>query len=136
MTIRTAAEFAQLRESDNPAEYQRAAKEDAPPEVWFEVIETFPRLRTWVAYNKSVPVEVLRVLAADPDPKVRWAVAIKRKLPLDLVEKLALDTDESVRARIAHHHRVTAAILRKLADDPSPVVSTTARARLADMKGI
>src|SRR5262245_28059084 len=99
--ILTAEEFARLRYSDDPAEYNRAAHEEAPLEVWLAVIERYPDLREWVAHNKSVPLSILERLATDPDDKVRWTVATKRKLSHELQALLARDPDPTVRQRIA-----------------------------------
>ena len=42
--IESADEFRRLRESDDPAEYLRAAHEPARLDVWREVIARFPEL--------------------------------------------------------------------------------------------
>jgi hypothetical protein len=75
--IRSAEEFRRLRESDNPDEYWRAAHEEAPLDVWLEVIRRWPDMRFWVAHNKTVPLSVLEVLVNDPDEKVRDMVLRK-----------------------------------------------------------
>ena len=111
--IRDAEEFIRLRTSANPADYLRAASEDAPLEVWHEVIRCHPRMRSWVALNKAVPIEILTILAGDPDPDIRCCVAMKNKLPKELMRKLAEDEDESVRERIAYNKNGPA----RLADD-------------------
>jgi hypothetical protein len=79
MTIHSAEEFVRLRFSDNPAKYERAAGEDATIEIWREVINRYPEARRWVAYNKTIPIEILAVLAEDEDMQVRHMVAMKRK---------------------------------------------------------
>ncbi|GAA4623217.1 hypothetical protein GCM10023113_07300 [Cellulomonas oligotrophica] len=79
--IESAAEFVGLRTSEDPGEYQRAAREEAPLEVWLAVIEDHPEMRQWVAHNKTVPAVVLERLAGDSDPTVRWTVAIRRSAP-------------------------------------------------------
>src|ERR1700722_5169753 len=104
--IQSATEFVRLRSSQDPAEYARAAKESAPLDVWREVIEEFPEFRRWVAYNKTVPLDILLVLADDADPSVRWQVAAKNKLSPELLERLANDEDESVRQRVVRHKRL------------------------------
>lgn len=118
MTIKDAAEFVRLRESELPAEQRRASSEDAPVEVWFEVIRSHPHLRFWVAQNKTVPREVLTTLVADPDARVRAMVARKRALDVVSLEKLADDEDEAVRAAVARNPATPDAILRRLAADP------------------
>jgi hypothetical protein len=78
--IEPADEFVRLRASDNPNEYGRAAMDEAPESVWFEIVRLYPQMRRWVAYNKTFAVSVLEVLAADEDEHVRLFVAGKRKL--------------------------------------------------------
>ena len=87
--ISTAEEFVRLRTSDNPQEYSRAASEHAERAVWLDIVGRFPEMRIWVAHNKTVPIEVLDVLAHDLDPAVRLAVAMKNKLSDDLFLLLA-----------------------------------------------
>ena len=129
--IESADEFRRLRESDDPEEYRRAAHEPAPLEVWHAVMARFPKLREWVAHNKTVPAEVLAQLADDADPRVRATVATKRKLAPELQLRLASDPDESVRERLAWNARATRAALECLAADSWAVVAAHARARLA-----
>lgn len=107
--ITSAEEFYHLRTSEVHAEYERAAHEEAPLEVWFDVIATFPEMRVWVAYNKTVPVEILEVSSNDPDGDVRGSVAMKRKLPEAIQLRLAGD-DCSVRERLAYNARTTDAV--------------------------
>jgi hypothetical protein len=95
--IGSADEFVTLRSSRDPAEYRRAAHEQAPLKVWMKVIVDYPDFRQWVAHNKTVPLEVLDLLAGDEDVKVRWFVAGKRKTPDRILRRLAVDPDESVR---------------------------------------
>ena len=108
--IETPEAFVRLRTSQDPAEYGRAAHDEAPIEVWMAVIAGWPDMREWVAHNKTVPLEVLRVLAADPGCRVRRAVAVKRKLDRDLFERLAGDPDEGVLHALAHNAKVPADI--------------------------
>ena len=70
-------EFRRLPQSECRDEYLRAAHDEAPMEVWLEVIRRWPDLRFWVAQNKTVPLEILEILAKDPDPKVPDMVSRK-----------------------------------------------------------
>ena len=63
--IESAEEFKRLRESEVPEEYRRAAHDEASSETWLEVLNKFPELSFWVAQNKTVPLEILHVLADD-----------------------------------------------------------------------
>lgn len=128
--ISSAEEFVELRRSERQEEYLRATQESAPREVWLEVIQRFPDMRFWVAQNKTVPVEVLAVLAHDLDSRVRAMVAMKNKLTDELFALLAIDQDDSVRARLAYNKKVPSGILQRLSRDRSQVVSAAARERL------
>jgi hypothetical protein len=129
--IASADEFRELRTSEDRDQYLRAAHDEAPLSVWNDVITRFPDMRMWVAHNKTVPVEILEVLAGDLNGQVRYTVAMKRKLPESLQLRLAADPDESVRLAIAHNAKATRAALQLLADDSWEPVRDHARARLA-----
>jgi hypothetical protein len=118
MAISSADEFIRLRNSQYSDEYLRAAHEPASMEVWMDVVERYPEARIWVAQNKTVPLDILALLAKDPDPKVRFMVAMKRKLTPELLEVLARDSDEGVRERVARHRRTPRTLLEQLANDP------------------
>ena len=123
--ISSAAEFCRLRESENPEEYHRAAHEEAPIEIWIEVVKRRPDMRFWVAQNKTVPFEVLEILASDADCRVRDMVARKRKITEAIALKLAEDPDETVRAALAINRKLPASALAKLQRDQSPLVIAT-----------
>jgi hypothetical protein len=128
--IGSAEEFVQLRSSSEPAEYHRAAHEEAPLEVWLQVINEYPDFRRWVAHNKTIPLEVLDLLAGDEDAMVRYTVASKRKVSDRILRGLAADLDESVRLRVASHPKTSAATLRLLEHDPWDEVRKVVRDRL------
>src|SRR5581483_12198605 len=101
--IYSVREFLDLRNSDRQEDYLRAANEPAALEVWLEIVRDFPDMRAWVAHNKTVPAEILEILAKDPDATVRHAVAMKNKLSPELMMLLASDMDISVRQRIVYN---------------------------------
>lgn len=72
----TAKEFVRLRLSEDSADYLRAA------------------------HNKTVPIEVLAILARDPDARVRRWVATKNKLSPEFM--MALAADEKQRSPAGH----------------------------------
>lgn len=76
--IDSADEFVRLRTSEEPAEYNRAATEEAAEQTWLDVIERFPEMRFWVVQNKTVPLSVLEILRHDSDERVRHMVTRKR----------------------------------------------------------
>jgi hypothetical protein len=128
--ITSPEEFIRLRVSDDPADYSRATSEEAPIGVWKDLVFQHPEMRSWVAHNKTVPTEILTILAKDSDPLVRCVVAAKRKLPHELFELLVDDLSESVRQRIAYNKSVPQDILHRLSRDPLPLVSEVAQKRL------
>ena len=128
--INDAEEFVRLRTSHNMTDYRRAAQEEAPISVWVEIISRFPEMKVWVAHNKSIPLDILRVLAIDPDAHVRAAVADKRKLDRALFESLAQDPDEGVRQRVACNKKTPRDLLETLARDESLLVARVAKERI------
>jgi hypothetical protein len=128
--IESAEEFFRLRSSDDPEENNRASAEPASLNVWTEVVERYPEARFWVAQNKMVPLEILRILADDADPRVRSMVAMKRKLTPDILAQLARDPDESVRLSVARHKRVPRYVLEELRSDDWSEVRALVRDRL------
>ncbi len=133
IVITSAEEFYRLRTSEIKQEYDRAAHDDAPLEVWFEVISKFPEMRFWVAHNKTVPIEVLEILSRDENPQVRSFVASKRKLPEDIQLLLAQDKDYSVRERLACNARAKDSVLRILAEDVESQIREKAKTRLNEV---
>jgi hypothetical protein len=129
--LESADEFYRLRTSTVMAEYHRAAHEPAPLHVWQDVIDRYPEMRFWVAYNKTVPIEMLETLARDADWRVRHMVAEKRKLPEHLQLLLAHDSHESVRARITYNAKATRRALELLKNDPWEPARVRAQERLA-----
>lgn len=134
--IYTATEFYHLRTSRSSLEYTRAAQEEAPLEVWLEVLQTYPDMAVWVAYNKTVPYEILEQLATHSDHRVRSMVACKNKLQEPLLLQLATDVDESVRISVAQHKNATKAVLSCLVTDSWAEISRLARVRIAQGKFI
>jgi hypothetical protein len=132
VTIHSADEFVSLRYSDDPANYQRAAGEEAAVDVWRDVIDRYPDARMWVAQNKTVPLEILAVLVSDADAEVRRMVVMKRKLTPELLDQLAMDDDESIRMRVAMHKNVAEETLQRLRDDSWDRIREVVAERLSD----
>jgi hypothetical protein len=127
--IVSAQEFISLRDSENFSDYSRAASEEAPNEVWLEVISSYPDYRKWVAHNKTVPIEILEHLC-EFDAEVRYFVAMKRKLPLQLFLRLAADTESVVRLRIASNKKAPMEVLDVLARDQDDDVARVAQSNI------
>ena len=128
--IDTAQEFLDLRCSRKQEDYLRAASDYAPSHVWLEIITNHPEMRSWVAQNKTVPVEILDSLSMDANPAVRIAVAMKNKLPLRLFDVLADDEESAVRERLAFNKNTPVEVLQRLVKDTSEPVAHQARERL------
>lgn len=129
--IESADEFVRLRSSEDPAEYRRAASEPATDAIWFEVLDRFPHMASWVAHNKTVSDVVITRLATHDDPRVKHTLAMKRRCPPAVLERLASDPDAGVRASVARNKKAPLEIIHRLAADPEPHVAGAAAAALA-----
>lgn len=127
--IESAAEFRELRQSDDPELYNRAATENAALATWTSIIQSMPDMRFWVAHNKTVPVSVLAILATDPDSSVRHMVAQKRKIDADTQRLLAHDTDPAVRCALARNAKLLPEVLDMLSRDADDMVLGAVSAR-------
>lgn len=130
--ITSVAEYIRLRESDDPAEYNRSVWATMPLPVWWDLVRDHPDMRFWAAHNRTVPSEILTELIKDPDWRVRDRVAGKRRCPPELLEQLVDDPHDAVRRLVAGHPRSSRATVERLVDDPWPVIAQEARARLAN----
>jgi hypothetical protein len=130
----SAEEFIRLRSSQNAEEYLSAAHGKASDEVWLEVIKQYPEYARWVAHNKTISVEIIRVLATNPDENVRFQIAAKRKTPPDVLWTLAKDENDSVRNRVVHNAKTPKEILEFLLNDSWREIQEAAQRRLAEME--
>ena len=128
--ITTAEEFVELRTSDDPQLYHRAAHDFASVEVWIDVLQRYPAMCFWVAQNKTVPIEILELLIHHDDWKVRHMIASKRKCPPALLGILALDEDSGVRHAVVISPRVPRFVLELLLNDSWESIASMARERL------
>jgi len=130
MTIEGVGAFIRLRTSPTPEDQHRAATEDASFEVWRELVRDHPDMRFWVAQNKTVPLEILQLLARDEDTSVRSMVERKRAVDPPTLDLLAGDADDGVRLAVARNPATSEATLRRLVDDPYEEVRAHVRRRL------
>jgi hypothetical protein len=128
--IGSAEEFVRLRRSEDKSEYDRAAREEAPLGVWWDVIDRHPDMKIWVVANKTVPLAVLEVLSKDEDTAVRDAVARKRSASREILERLAADSDSGVRYAVACNAKTTREVLEQLLQSPWDMVVEKAKKRL------
>ncbi|MGK0185361.1 MAG: hypothetical protein ACI9R3_001138 [Verrucomicrobiales bacterium] len=119
--------------SEDPDDYHRFRHDEAPIEVWRELITRYSLANDWVARNKTAPIEILREIASDSRVVVRTNVAMTRRITEDIQEKLARDTDSSVRNALANK-KVSDSVLALLADDPEAFVRETAHRRIEQRK--
>ncbi|MEV7449663.1 hypothetical protein ACFY2D_10760 [Streptomyces nigra] len=130
--ITSVEEFVRLRESTDPAEYERSAWAAMPLPVWWSLLRERPDMNFWAAHNRTAPPEILAALIEDPDWRVRVRVAGRRDCPPALLDRLAGDPHDSVRRSVAGHPNSPRSALARLLDDEWPVIAQEARARLSE----
>lgn len=128
--IKTAEEFVRLRTSQEPEEYSRAAESEAEVETWKDIILRFPEMREWVAHNKKIPEEIIRILAKDTDARVRYMIAAKNRTPPDVLGELARDRDESIRYRVACNKKAPKQVLEGMLGDEWATIVEKVKKRL------
>jgi hypothetical protein len=131
--IESADEFIRLRTSDLKEEYDRAAHDQAPLEVWWELVRKHPDIKVWVVHNKTVPLEILDAMSMDADAAVRFRVAMKRKASPEIFERLARDPDEGVRHMVARNAKTPEHVLMILVNDDWETVAAAAKERLSGL---
>jgi len=125
--INSPEEFIKLRNSNIPAEYNRAKIEDASIDVWFDLIQSYPDMRVWVARNKTIPREIIVYLSKDSDPIVRHAICSKYPLDTDIYLLFSQDPDEGIRSRLTFNKKLPLSILKEMSEnDPSEFVRSQA----------
>ncbi|WP_405971377.1 hypothetical protein OG496_30590 [Streptomyces sp. NBC_00988] len=134
--ITSVQEFIRLRESEDPAEYNRSAWAAMPLPVWWDLVRNHPDMRFWAAHSRTVPSEILTELINDPDWRVRDRVASKRNCPPELLERLVDDPHDTVRRLVAGHPNSPRSAVVRLVDDPWPVIAQEALARLANWPSV
>jgi hypothetical protein len=128
--IRSAREFSMLCLSQDLEAVNKTLSENADLATWAEIIESNPERRIDVAQNRTIPSEIMRILASCDDPNVRSLIAQRRNLALDLFSKLAGDSDEMVRRKIAANQKAPLDIVRVLSADPVESVASVAQYNL------
>jgi hypothetical protein len=124
--IESVGEFMRLYEtSENAKEWRFESLSSA---VWRELLERgFPK--EVLLLHKHIPVEVLGVLAQDPDPNIRSMVADKRAAA-PLLPSLAHDQEPRVRLRVVFNGKATPDLLAELCLDADPEIAAEAKSRL------
>lgn len=133
--ITSAAEFIKLRTSAVMEEYQRAAHEEAPLAVWWELVHDHPDMKVWVVHNKTVPLEILAALSTDEDASIRSAIARKGKASFEILDRLSQDPDEGVRLSVAYNETTSLEILKRMLDDDWEMIVDRVKARIREAEG-
>ncbi|WP_238419530.1 HEAT repeat domain-containing protein [Gordonia sp. 'Campus'] len=131
--ITSLSEYESLLNSDDLEDRHRAARDSAPAEVWLRIISEVPEYRAFVVQNKTLPLDVLRILAQDVDRDVRFTVAMRRAAAKDetITDLLASDPDAGVRAALAKNPKLSQTLLQRLARDEDEWVRECAENSLA-----
>jgi hypothetical protein len=77
-----------------------------------------PRVRESAALNAHTPVEVLQVLAGDPEMSVRCCVARSPQATAEVLSGLAADAAAPVRRWVAAHPGTPLEVMDSLGEDP------------------
>ena len=128
--IHNASEFIDTLENPESSDHALIRFGMASTTTWLEIIQHSEDAAVWVALNKTIPVEVIEVLAQHSSARVRRFAAAKNRITPELILLLSTDSDPSVRLRIAIHKKTGAEILRQLLRDDWEQVVETARKRL------
>ncbi|ANY23612.1 hypothetical protein [Gordonia terrae] len=131
--ITSLSEYESLLNSDDLEDRHRVARDSAPAEVWLRIISEVPEYRAFVVQNKTLPLDVLRILAQDVDRDVRFTVAMRRAAAKDetIARLLASDSDAGVRAALAKNPKLDQTVLQQLARDEDEWVRECAQDSLA-----
>ncbi|WP_328427488.1 hypothetical protein [Streptomyces sp. NBC_00443] len=89
-----------------------------------------PRHAVLVAFNRTVPPEVLQQLAQDTDWRVRDKVAGRRDTPADVLGALAQDEHDAVASSVAGNPSAPDTALRALTEHHWDQVRDKAQQRL------
>lgn len=128
--ITSADEFIKLRTSELIEDQHRATHDHAELAIWNEIIDKYPEYKEWVIHNKTIQVEILEKLAADPNPKVRIAVARKRKINAKIFDLLSADKSEEVRYALISDTNLSVGQLQKIKVDDSGWLTDQRNAKL------
>jgi hypothetical protein len=124
--ISSKEEFFDLLENEPRDVRRRAVHDEAPTDLWLDIVRNHPDARRSVAWNKTIPNEIMEILARDSDWHVRCDIAQKRKASTAVLEELSSDSAPVVRATVASNPRTPEALLRRLLNDSEPSVRTAA----------
>ncbi len=107
--------------------------------VSVEILERLSRdedagVRSGVVGNENVSVEMLERLSRDKDAYVRREVAWNRNVSVEILERLSRDEDAGVRREVARSENVSVEILERLKNDSDKYVRNIAIKTLKKLK--
>ena len=129
--INSAENFIKLRISDNLEEQHRASFDEADEAVWLEIIHKYPEYKEWVIHNKTVPIQILEILAQDEDASVREAVARKRKINDYIFNILSTDKEEQVRYALISNTKLSKEKKIRIQTNDSPWLAKALKEQLS-----
>lgn len=129
--ISSTDEFIRLRISADPTDVDRAKGESADEAIWLDLLTQEPVTRMWVAENRTVSSNILRMLANDEAFFVRHTLAMHCSLDEETFAVLAGDPDSGVRHQLVYNPNIPRDILRRLSQDRLPHIATDAANLLA-----
>lgn len=129
--ITSVEEFIKLRTGDKKEDQDRASLDSANNAVWLDIVQNHPEYRVWVVHNKTIPVDILELLAEDENAAVRAAVARKRKINDKIFNLLSVDKDENVRYALICNTKLQKEKKRLIQTDGSQWLKSTLDEQLA-----
>lgn len=127
--IENPGEFHRFWMSGNPMLRHKLTHDEASVETWRAIVMSLPEARSTVARNKTLPAEILVMLARDEDPLVREEVAGRRGIPVEAQMILVDDAVMLVRHRLAFNASVGDELRARLVEDRDPTVRSAASLR-------
>ena len=123
-------EYFRLKNSENKEDYDRVIREELSFELISDILENYPRTKSWLVHNKFIPIEVLRILATDKDVDVRFTVAMKKKCDRFVFETLMKDKVGSVRMAVVRNNKLPIDLLETLTFDNDNEIAEEAKLML------
>lgn len=130
--ITSVEEFIEILSSDEESGTGESRSCRATENLWIQIISEYPHLKKWVAWNKTIPFNVLEILSGDDEPEIRWWIASKRKISVDLLEKFSKDVNSSVRERVVFNASTPVHILKELSLDTDADIAENAQRKLIE----
>jgi len=124
--IVSAIDFIRMCSSNDPDEVNQTLWDEAPIDVWKEIIVRHPDKCIDVAQNRTIQDDIIKMLSLCADVNVRTLIAEKGNSPIDVLTSLSKDADERVRRKVAANRKTPIGILEYLVADPVESVSSVA----------